>query len=131
MTIVMRWGLSVGLALSAIVVSSPARADEGFRCYRTNRLINVGDRLPEVRARCGAPDFADSRAEKRKVKLRVRRQDGVWQESLTEEEVVEVVIDEWTYDFGRRKFMRHLHFENGRLVSVATGSYGGRDDDDQ
>jgi hypothetical protein len=37
---------------------------------------------------------------------------------------VEIVIDEWTYDFGPQKFVQHLIFEQGRLVFVVAGHRG-------
>ncbi|WP_082048073.1 DUF2845 domain-containing protein [Geoalkalibacter ferrihydriticus] len=34
------------------------------------------------------------------------------------------VVDEWTYNFGPRRFLLHLIFENGRLRQIETGGYG-------
>jgi hypothetical protein len=42
----------------------------------------------------------------------------------------EVQIDEWTYDFGPRRFMQVLTFVDGTLESVATGGRGGREPSD-
>ena len=105
----------------------PAQADDGFRCQRTKRLVSVGDRLSEVRAKCGQADFADNHVEKRKIKRRLRDDQGRFDESLTEEREIEIVIDNWTYDFGKSFLMRHLRFENGTLAFVATGDYGSDD----
>jgi hypothetical protein len=41
-----------------------------------------------------------------------------------EEYSIDVVIDEWTYDFGRYRFVRYLTFIDGKLSSVETGGYG-------
>jgi hypothetical protein len=38
----------------------------------------------------------------------------------------EVQIDEWTYDFGPRRFVRYLTFVDGRLQSVEAGGRGSR-----
>jgi hypothetical protein len=40
------------------------------------------------------------------------------------ERSVEVTIDEWTYDFGRQRFIQYLTFEQGQLLHVESGSYG-------
>jgi hypothetical protein len=44
------------------------------------------------------------------------------------EQTVEISIDEWVYDFGRRKFVQHLVFEQGELIQVRDGNYGHKDD---
>jgi uncharacterized membrane protein len=77
---------------------------------------------------CGDPDDATQRVEYRTVRGRVagpctRSGDKIVC-SQTKEQVVEVVIDEWTYDFGRNRFIEYLTFEQGRLVSVRSGGYG-------
>jgi hypothetical protein len=40
------------------------------------------------------------------------------------ERAVEVAIEEWVYDFGTRRFLQHLTFEQGRLVRVESGERG-------
>ena len=40
------------------------------------------------------------------------------------ERIVEVQIDEWTYDFGSTQFVRYVTFEDGRLLRIDTGHYG-------
>ena len=102
-----------------------AHADSGFRC-KTGRLVSVGDRMTEVRNRCGDPDAVSTRVEKRRVKHRFTRWvDGV-QESVVQEEEVDVPLDEWTYDLGPNYFIRYVLFENGSVIDVATGGYGAR-----
>jgi hypothetical protein len=44
-----------------------------------------------------------------------------------EERTVEVIIDEWVYDFGSNRFVQHVLFEHGTLVRVISGSYGHKD----
>jgi Protein of unknown function (DUF2845) len=36
------------------------------------------------------------------------------------------VGEQWTYDFGPDRFMRHLRFRNQRLEAVERGDYGHR-----
>jgi hypothetical protein len=117
--------LCLSLALTA-AAATPARADGGFRCP-SGRLIDAGDHMVDVRKKCGDPDEVIQRTEKRKVKVKVR----TWisrteQEEVTEEREVEVLIDEWTYDFGSDRFVRFVAFENARVVGVTTGGYGRR-----
>jgi len=40
------------------------------------------------------------------------------------EYTVSVMIDEWTYDLGPNRFIRHLIFEDGRLIRVWTADRG-------
>lgn len=112
----------IGLAL-AMTCPVSASADSGFRC-KSGRLVSVGDRMGDVHNRCGDPDATSTRVEKRKVKHKYTRWVGGVQESVIEEEEVEVPLDEWTYDLGSNAFVRYVLFENGRVIDVATGGYG-------
>jgi Protein of unknown function (DUF2845) len=112
-------------ALAVILLAGPARAGDGFRCG-TGRLVSTGDHMVEVRKKCGDPDFVDQRVEKRKVKVKARRWVVDHEEEVSEEQEVDVVVDEWTYDLGARRFIRFVDFENARVVRVTTGEYGAR-----
>jgi hypothetical protein len=111
--------------LGALALSRDARADS-LSC--DGRIVSTGDSRYEVKSVCGEPDDASQRVEYRTVRGRVsgpcRRIDGKITCSDTREQVVEVVIDEWIYDFGRNRFIEYLTFEQGKLVSIRTGSYG-------
>ena len=80
--------------------------------------------MPEVRNRCGEPDAISSRMQKRKVQHRYTRWVGGVQESVIEEEEIDVPLDEWTYDLGPSCFIRYVLFENGSVIDVSTGEYG-------
>lgn len=112
-------------ALGVLGVSRDARADT-LSCK--GRIVSTGDSRYEVKAVCGEPDDASQRVEYRTVRGRVsgpcRRVDGKVICSDTREQVIEVVIDEWIYDFGRNRFIEYLTFEQGKLVSIRNGSYG-------
>jgi len=110
-------------ALMWLVEQTPVYADGGFRC-RSGRLVSVGDGMGDVRDRCGEPDFATRRIEKRTVKHRYTRRIGNVEESYIEEQEIEIPIDEWTYDLGPSSFIRYVSFENGQVIDVATGGYG-------
>jgi hypothetical protein len=117
------WGAL--LVLAALCASSSARADS-LSC--NGRIASSGDSRYDVKAICGDPDDSAQRVEYRTLSGRVAgpgaREGGRLRCSQTREQVVEVVIDEWTYDFGSNRFIEYLTFEQGRLVSVRTGGYG-------
>ena len=119
----MRFSLALLLLLGTL--SGPALADSGFRC-RTGRLVSLGDRMSEVLDRCGEPDAVVERIEKRKVKHKFTRRVGNVEESVSEEQEVDVPITEWTYDMGPRAFTRYVVFEASAVVNVTTGEYGRR-----
>ncbi len=117
--------ISLGLLPLLLTLAEPAPllADSGFRCP-SGRLVSVGDRMGEVGDRCGDPDAVAERVEKRKVKHKITRRIGNVEESVIEEQEIEIPITEWTYDMGPRAFTRYVIFENGTVVNVATGVYG-------
>jgi hypothetical protein len=117
--------MRISLALLLVMLAAPALADDGFRC-KTGRLVSVGDRMSVVVDRCGEPDAVVERVEKRKVKHRFTRRVGDVEESVVEEQEVEIPIAEWTYDMGPQSFTRYVIFEAGAVVNVATGQYGRR-----
>jgi hypothetical protein len=117
--------MRIVLALLLVTLAGPALADDGFRC-RTGRLVSVGDRMSDVLDRCGEPDAVVERIERRKVKHKFTRRVGNVEESVIEEQEIEIPINEWTYDMGPRAFTRYVIFEGGAVVNVATGEYGRR-----
>jgi hypothetical protein len=110
--------------MALAVTASEARAD-GMRCGR--RLVSSGDSLYRVRSVCGEPADAQRRVVTQTERRRVRVPCGQGRESRcerTEELSRDVVVDDWTYDFGEQRFIRYLTFIDGRLARVSTGSYG-------
>ena len=118
------------LVTAALVVAStrPSSAGtDGMRCGQ--RLVTTGDSTYQVRSLCGEPAATDRRVEQRVERRRVRGpcfkdQEGKLRCERDEAVAIDVVIDDWTYDFGPRRFVHYLTFENGKLVRVATGGYG-------
>jgi len=104
--------------------STQARADSGFRCG--TRLVDLDNAMYEVQEKCGEPDAASHRVERRVIRQTIRVRRGNVEESIAQEREIEVPVDEWTYDFGPGSFLRYAIFENGRLVNVTTGGYGKR-----
>ncbi|HMU66771.1 MAG TPA: DUF2845 domain-containing protein [Cellvibrionaceae bacterium] len=100
-------------------------------------VIDEGMRKIEVEQKCGPPASKDSRIEYRTVRkhrsvrddysgyndlyeLRQRRD----RQSEEEVETVQVVIEEWVYNFGSTRFMQLLIFEDGRLKEIKDMGYG-------
>jgi hypothetical protein len=117
------WVLALGVTagMSTNAKSGPS----GFRCPATGRLISVGQSQVEVRNRCGEPDETRPSVDVRTVRETVRRWVNGVAHEVTVEHTIEVPVDEWTYDFGRNRFIQFLHFEYGRLISVLEGGKGG------
>lgn len=118
----------LGMVLAVIFVTSSGHA-ETMRCG--NRVTAEGATRYEVKSVCGDPDDAVQRVEYRTVRQRmpgpcmvVRGQRSC---DRVVEQSIEVVVDEWTYDFGRNRFIRYLTFEQGRLIRITNGPYGRKD----
>lgn len=116
------------LALAGLLIAGSARADS-LRCG--SRLVSSGDSLYKVRSVCGEPDAASRRIELRTLRRYVTVPCPVGRQqrscSAVEEYTVEIVIDEWTYDFGSNRFIQYVFFEQGVLSRVESGSYGEKD----
>lgn len=98
-------------ALLSVLAPAAARA-AGLRCG--TRLVGDGDRPSEVRSKCGEP--ADKQLRTELVHVRV---------SDVEERVRVKTVEEWTYDFGPHRLVQTIVFEDGHLVDVRSGGYGG------
>lgn len=109
-------------------LSTPALA---LRCG--NKIVRNGDHQAKILNMCGEPTAV-------KVHNIYRSGIPVSGSGSTERHhrsndelivhnrsVVEVVVEEWTYNFGPRKLMRVIRFENGFVTSVKRLGYGYRD----
>ena len=108
-------------------MASPAMA---LRCG--NKIVSEGLTLTEVRKICGAPTSTQERKVVIAGPLRSLSQAGVNQLSnqtlvLAERSFEEVQVDEWTYNFGPRRFMSLIRFTNGRVTVVEDLGYGYHD----
>ena len=122
--------LGVVVAVFGLVVGTAGSArtgPSGFRCPSTGRLISVGHSSLEVRNRCREPDEFRATVETRTVREKVRRWVNGVAGEVSVERTVDIPIEDWTYDFGRNRFVEFLHFEQGRLLSVAEGEKGSGD----
>ncbi len=105
-------------------------SEQAFALRCGNNLVAYGDYIEEVRAHCGDPLAIDTysiflekqvaissrnRFENRESKELIR---NVNTGEIFENEQIEIVVEEWFYNFGPRKFTRRLYFENGFLVEI-------------
>jgi hypothetical protein len=91
------------------------------------RLITEGDFKAKVLAQCGQPDHVEVREEERVYRYyRTHTENYRYYENYLEPGYIKelVVIEEWTYNHGRYRFMDHVRFENGRVRNIESGDYG-------
>jgi hypothetical protein len=91
----------VPIALLLLSNESHAFAD-GFRCPRTDRLVEEGDTMSQVWVSCGTP----------RVRQNILGRRGAKSGEL------------WIYDFGPSYFVRILRFNGNYLTNIADGMYG-------
>lgn len=95
------------LTLLMLFLSPPSYA---LKC--SNRIVDVGDRVDKVQNRCGEPEASNSY----KKNVAVAYLDP--RTNLTYFQNVEVLVDEWTYNFGPMHFKQLLRFENSVLKEI-------------
>jgi hypothetical protein len=109
--------LAVLLGLTIVCGASGARAEGRFLCEGTLQWVKVGDHITRVTQLCGDPDFQNERMEQRRTKRVIRAaRKGVAE--LCEEQVSDVLVDDWVYDDGPDHYAHYLRFENGFLVNI-------------
>ena len=119
------------LFISLLMFATPASA---LRCG--NKIVKDGDPAAKVRKICGEPASIQYRTIYRGgVPRSLARQttvNGIRTSSDSEllihrRSVVEVIVEEWTYNFGPRRLMRMVRFENGLVTGVSQLGYGYRE----
>lgn len=103
--------LLMGLLLVLHVGSAYA-----LRCGST--LVSEGDHKIDVLQKCGDPVSIDTRTAHKIIQTHRKYHAG------QRELVIPITIEEWVYNFGPRRFMHWLRFENGRLVKIRALQYG-------
>jgi hypothetical protein len=103
----------------------------GFRC--NSKIVSEGDHYTKVLKYCGEPIGVQERVIYREGRTRPRfRSDGpdglrVEREVLNyDRSYVEVRVEEWTYNFGPRRLMQLVRFENGFVADIQQLGYGFR-----
>ena len=120
------------LAAALLLLAEPALA---LRCK--GRLVMEGDPQVKVLKFCGDPVSMQQRTIYRSgiprpwVGNRMSVESGDTEISVSNEEllihdrsVVEILVEEWTYNFGPHKLMRVVRFENGLVAQITGLSYG-------
>lgn len=107
-----------------LLFSTPLLA---LRCGHS--LVQPGDRKSYVYELCGEPDYIDSHYERRGSESYAdvtqnnfgqnrRFPNNSFNYGQSHHREVEVLVEEWTYDFGSAKLRKLLRFENGNLIDV-------------
>ena len=103
-----------------------------------NKLVSEGDYIEEVRVRCGDPIAIDTYTILRDQRFsssghyRLIKHDNLHSDRAINHNIVthtiqiEVFVEEWVYNFGPRRLLRRLHFENGILKDIDVFGYGYR-----
>ena len=116
---------AAALLVVTMLMAQPAHA---FRCK--SKLVKDGMHEQQVVAACGKPTTA------RHLGYTIQAYNIGWRRSypggLSTERTYpgygnlhqQVIITEYTYNFGPRKFMQRLIFEGGVLVTIETIGYG-------
>jgi hypothetical protein len=112
------------LLICILVIAEPAMA---LRCG--NRLVNDGDHKSKILKFCGEPTAIQVRTmirggfpanQTRRYRHEISDRDLLFADRA----YAEIIIEEWTYNFGPRKLMRTIKFENGLVVSITRQGYG-------
>lgn len=112
------------LCICILVIAEPALA---LRCG--NRLVSDGDHMSKILKYCGEPTSVQVRSIYRAgfpKQIRRHRFDTADNDFLlyADRAYVEIIVEEWTYNFGPRRLMRTIKFENGIVVAVKQLGYG-------
>lgn len=108
--------LKACIAIAALAASAEAAA---LRC--DHKLITEGDRGVEVRRYCGEPIAVSKRYTQGTLVTRHGRY------LLRGAFPTEVLVEEWTYNFGPRRLMRIIRLENGVVTDIEALGYGFRE----
>ena len=112
------------LLLLWLFLSFPT-ATFALRCGHA--LVDLGDYKADVIEKCGEPESIETHVEKRgesnfasgsqsnNRRFYSGAAVGFGQQQYVE---IEVIVEEWIYDFGRRRFQHYLRFENGKLKEI-------------
>ncbi|MDP3009674.1 MAG: DUF2845 domain-containing protein [Methylococcales bacterium] len=112
------------LLLLSLIISQPALA---LRCGAY--VINEGMDKSEVYHKCGSPTSVESHIEKRSSGHLIQNQqyygnqkraypDSRFTYEQNNSTQIDVIIEEWTYNFGSSRIQQSLRFENGKLMGI-------------
>ena len=98
-------------------------SERTLRCQ--GRLVSIGDTQSEVREKCGEPDQLSQWEEGRNTTVARIFDYETERYQAPERITTPIQMERWTYDFGPTRFIRHLYFENGKLIRMETGDKRG------
>lgn len=91
-------------------------------------LVSRGDRKIEVIKKCGEPDFIETWEEETTIHVKGLK------EGINRDRIIDRThgfsgftlshVEEWTYNFGPRRFIQFLTFVNGKLLRIEGGPRG-------
>jgi len=119
MTANARRRLALLLAAAGLLAFGAEASASALRCG--NRVISRGDHAVKVLRYCGNPVAIESRVVHRRVTAfgsYVHPGLGLLED---------VLVEEWTYNFGPGKLMRQIRLENGFVRDVRELGYGFRE----
>ncbi len=120
---------SLLVGLLALSATQPAFA---LRCG--HKIVSDGDPIIKVLKYCGEPAATSQRSILRAGFPRIRQAVAADGRIIRQQELlihthsyVEVLVEEWTYNFGPNRLMRLIRFEDGLVTEVKQLGYGFRD----
>ena len=120
------------IALSIATAGALLAADPALALRCKGKLVSEGDPQSKVLKYCGEPEATLTRMVYRAGVPRARFRVGNTDSRLSADRELlfadrayeEVVITEWTYNFGPRRLMGQIRFENGLVRSITQLGYG-------
>lgn len=100
---------ALGIA-ALLLLATPSASADSLEC--PGGIVSVGDLKVELLAKCGAPALREERFDTRAGELG------------TTARRVDLVVEQWTYNFGPRRFIQVVTIERGKVVAIERGSYG-------
>jgi hypothetical protein len=120
-----------------VVIATLAMGERAMAMRCGNKLVLRGDHQAKILRFCGDPTHMLQRAIYRSGPTRqFTRRDAGERHAVDKRDneilistrsVIEVLVEEWTYNLGPRKLMRVVRFENGIVTGVRHLGYGYRE----
>ncbi|MDP2901599.1 MAG: DUF2845 domain-containing protein [Methylovulum sp.] len=108
-----------------------SQATFALRCGHA--LVDLGDYKADVIDKCGEPESIETHIESRGESNFASGSQSNHRRSYSGAAVgfgqqhyveIEVIVEEWIYDFGRRRLQQYLRFENGKLKEIKSVGRG-------
>ncbi len=104
------------LSRAAIFLTLIAEATlASFKC--PTAWVDIGDTVEQVLHKCGEPD---------QYETRIGNLVATFVPGVGDVQMDSILVEEYLYDFGELRYMRFLHFEDGKLMYIKELGYGGK-----